>query len=402
MNRLTLAAALLLLPAFSFGASPDPKDLAISPTELSRARELVSKLASEVFEEREDAQEDLAKMGRLAMPALLEGLNSNPSPEVRFRCQSLIPKASQEDLQVRLATFLADTEGKYQHDLAGWNEFRKIAGGTAASRNAFAELLKDSTNRSLVLAVAGPPQELGSLVGARRMEIYQMRFPRTANAVRKEQTVPDVIALMFAESHVESKYIPRTINNTTIYNIAGLTAALTNGNETSNVYKSVFGRWVETRDDAISMYTAMTQATNLGLTKQAATVAAKLVQLKGGTITYRMYAAFAVAKNGSAEHLPALESVFADEASLVVGNRQVNGKLERISVQMRDMALVSALLLTKQKPEEYGFTEQYKNNPGMEFTYSNWRLADEKRDEAFGKWKAWREKNKDFGKVRKD
>lgn len=403
MRRLTLPVLLLLfLPLASFGESPDPKDLAIPPEELARARDLVNKLSSESFEEREDAQEELGKMGRLAMPALLEGLNSNPSPEVRFRCQALIPKAAQEDLQARLATFLADTEGKYQHDLTGWNEFKKIAGASSTSRSIFADLLKDNTNRGLVLAVAGPSNELGSLVGARKQELYQMRFPRTANTPRKDPTVSDVIALMFAESHVEAKFIPRVVNNTTIYTVAGLNAAVSDGTEKGNVYKSILGRWIETRDDAISMYTAMNQATTLGLTKQAGNVAAKLIQAKGGAATYRMYAAFAIAKNGAVEHLAALESAFNDDGALVVGNRVVNGVVERTSVQVKDMALAAALLLTKQKPEDFGFTQQYKNNPGMEFTYSNWRITDEKRKEAFDKWKAWREKNKDFGKVIKD
>ena len=47
-------------------ASPDPKDLAIPPQELSQARELVQQLGSEVYREREEAQAELAKMGRLA------------------------------------------------------------------------------------------------------------------------------------------------------------------------------------------------------------------------------------------------------------------------------------------------------------------------------------------------
>jgi hypothetical protein len=398
MHRLALSfAAALAVLAPAPAASPNPKDLAIPPAELARAKELVKKLASEEFEEREEAQETLEKMGRLAMPALLEGLNTNPSPEVRSRCLALVPKAAQEDLNARLETFLADTEGKYDHDLGGWNEFRKIAGNSSASRATFVELLKEPVNRSLVLAVGGSPQELGRLVAARKNEIYQMRFPRTANAPRKEQTVQDVLALMFAESHVAAKYVPRTVTTTTIYNVAGLTNAITGNEERGPIYKSIIGNWIETRDDAVSMYTAMNQATAFGLPKQGAAVAGKLVQMKNGTLIYRFYAAFAIARTGAKDQLPVLESVFDDETALNQV-RIVNNQQQALQLQMRDMALAAALLLTGQKAEEYGFIENYKNQAGMQFTYSNWRLPEEKRKEAFEKWKAWREKNKDFGK----
>ena len=403
MIRLTfLLAAIAFLAGSATAESPSPKELTISPTDLSRARELVNKFASEGFDEREDAQDELAKMGRLAMPALLDGLNANPSPEVRYRCQSLLPKAAQADLQARLATFLADTEGKFNHDLPGWNEFKKIAGTSPTSRTVFVELLKESPNRTLVLAIPGPPSELGSLVAARKQEMYQLRFARVnlpTPTPRKEQTIPDVIALMFAESHVASKYIPRTVPNVTVYNIAGLNVAVTDGSEKAATYKAIVGHWIETRDDALSMYTAMNQAAAMGLPKQGAVVAAKLLQLKGGAITYRFYAAFAIAKNGSKEHLSALESAFNDDAGLNQ-QRVVNGLVQQSQLQLRDMALAAAVLLTGQNAEDYGLVEQYKNQPGMQYMYSNWRLPEEKRKAAFEKWKDWRAKNPDFDKVK--
>src|SRR5436190_13092418 len=75
-------------------ASPDPKTLAVPDADLSKARQLVQQLGSEQFAERERAEETLAKMGRVARAALLEGANTDPSQEVRTRCQSLLPKAT--------------------------------------------------------------------------------------------------------------------------------------------------------------------------------------------------------------------------------------------------------------------------------------------------------------------
>ena len=72
MTRFVAALLLAVFASFADGASPDPKDLAIPPQELSKARELIKRLGSEVYREREEAHAELAKMGRLARPALVE------------------------------------------------------------------------------------------------------------------------------------------------------------------------------------------------------------------------------------------------------------------------------------------------------------------------------------------
>ena len=68
-------------------------------------------------------------MGRLARPALLDGVNLDPDPEVRLRCSTLLPKATTEEYQARLDAFMADTEAKYEHNLPGWHKLRATVRG---------------------------------------------------------------------------------------------------------------------------------------------------------------------------------------------------------------------------------------------------------------------------------
>src|SRR5439155_19187177 len=117
-----------LVAGGAWGSSPDPKDLAIPAAELGRARELVRRLGSDDPREREAAQAELARMGRLARPVLAEAAAADPSAEVRGRAARLLPRAEAEELQARLDTFRADTELAYQHDLPGWSQFRVAAG----------------------------------------------------------------------------------------------------------------------------------------------------------------------------------------------------------------------------------------------------------------------------------
>ena len=96
---------------------------------------------------------------------------------------------------------------------------------------------------------------------------------------------------------------------------------------------------------------------------------------------------------------PGVVRLFVALADLPHRNRDL--RIARGGNVREEMMLDLMAEMTGQNVEEYGFIEQYKNNPGMQYTYSNWRLPEEKRKEAFEKWKAWREKNPDFGKVTK-
>src|SRR3954462_3803141 len=109
MHRYPLALACLLgFASVSNAASPNPDDLAIPAEVQVKARALVRQLGSEDYPEREDAQEQLAKLGRSARPALFAGATTDPDPEIRFRCSQLLPNAAALDLKAKLDTFLAD------------------------------------------------------------------------------------------------------------------------------------------------------------------------------------------------------------------------------------------------------------------------------------------------------
>ena len=385
-------------------ASPNPNDLIVPPAEQARARELVRKLGSEVYDTREAAHGELAKMGRLAFPSLMEGINATPSSEAGFRCRELLPQACAADLQARIDTFLADTEGKYDHDLPGWNQFRKVTGNSKAARTAFTELLGEAENRDILLAVGGPANDLDTIVAARKQEIYNWRIGRIPGrpigagvgpvggpASRREPTVADVVTLLFAESQVPSKNVPRGIVALSIFTTPTVVAAISDGSEKGRVYKALAAHWIETREDPASLYQGMNFATTLGLNDQAIGAAAKLVANTGGATSYRLYAVMTLARLEAKQHLPVVEALLTDEtqpgARVVrfVGGQQVNHE-----AQVRDVALAAALLLTGQEPTDYGFTTQYGDSGPNKYNYMNWILAADRRAAAFEKWKAWR------------
>jgi hypothetical protein len=205
MNRPALAVLLVGLCATAgVAAPPNPKDLAIPPQELAKARELVKRLGSEVYQEREDAFAELAKMGRLARPALLDGVRSDPDPEVRSRCSRLLPKAGADDLKARIDTFLADTEEKHEHELPGLKQFRKQVGTDKAARDLFIEIIKNPHNRVLLKALDKSPAEAGRAIVDARIGLFLR-----AQEQRKPIPLTEVACIVFVESLISPNNIPR-------------------------------------------------------------------------------------------------------------------------------------------------------------------------------------------------
>ncbi len=424
MVRMLLACSLLLpLPVLAQAASPDPKSLIVSEEEQSRAEELVQQLGSAQFVEREKAEAELSQMGRLARAALLEGATADPDPEVRSRCATLLPRATSLDLRARLEVFLEDQDGKFEHDLPGWNQLLttirsewKILGHVvwvdrsleAAARGIFVDMVTTAPNRQIVMGAGGPMTELGLMASARRQELYSMKYPRavviggmvTQPTVRRDPSLPDIAALLFVESLVPSRFNPRTASISVLISASGFSTAARATDDKGKVYRAIAIAWLNSRTDPVELSQAMSVATTLGMPDQSCQIALRLLSTKGVQPSYRGNAAATLARLGNANHIPVLEGLLTDTAVVTTvrvnqPNKPVN-EWPSFELQTRDVALAVSVLLSGQKLEDYGYTDQFKANgaiTGAAYSYTRFYLTEETRKTAFEKWKAWREKN---------
>ena len=421
MFRLPIVIVLFIGHAGPAAAgSPDPKSLVIPSEELSHARELVQQLANEQYAEREKAEQELAKMGRLARPALVEAAHTDPRQEVRARCYGLLPRATALDIRAHLDVFLADTEGKYEHDLPGWNQFRstirgewklfgyEIAANRSLDRAAQASLpslISTHANRELLMAAGGPASELGSIAAARAQGLYSQRFPRTMvvngrvvrpSNVRHDPTTDDVAALLFAESLVPSKVSPRTSSITSLISASGFITAINTTGDRAKVYRALAASWIDSRQDPIEMYQIMSLASNLGLSEHGCRVGIRLLTTPGVIGAYRGMAATNLVRLGNKDHIPLLEKAFTDSTVAYTIRRSIVGKvneLETHDVQVKDMALAVAVILSGQSLDDYGFVDAFRANGGLSgknYTYSRFYIPDADRKKMHEKWKAWR------------
>jgi len=150
----------------------------------------------------------------------------------------------------------------------------------------------------------------------------------------------------------------------------------------------------------MDMYYATTIARTLGMNDAGCRVAVRLFENKGAVVSYRGMAATTLAQLGMKEHIPLLEKAMADNTVLTTIRKSVVREAKAVvevvaEIQIRDVALAVSLILSGQKPEDYGFVDQHRASgvTGGNFSYTRFYLTDEDRKVAFEKWKEWRGKN---------
>jgi len=413
MTRVMTLMLCGLWSATLLAASPDPKDLEIPPQELSKARELIRRLGSELYREREEAQAELSKMGRMARPVLLEAATGDPDPEVRFRCSRLLPKAGADDLKARLDTYLADTDGKFDHSLPGLKQFRKIVGSDKAARDLFVEIIKSPYNLELLQMLDKSPADAGRAISDRRMVMWSLISNRNFNGRMQppqQQQIPiaDIACLLFAESLIPSKEIPR--NNMWSY-ITGVmfvqqpnsAKAITEaGAPHGEPYKRIVSKWMETREDVMDL-NQLPYA--LGVTlksfKESLPLLRKIVTNEGVAGYAKGQALWYINQQRGKEEQGYLRSLLTNDTlvnTVWFGGNVPNQAPQQHQCLLRDVALAMLIMHTGQQMTDYGFkfppgmNQNMQNNGFANYAFAN----DEARAAAMVKYGFWRMKQ--YGK----
>lgn len=391
---LLVCAALSTAPAF--GASPDPKDLVVPPQELSKARELIRRLGSEVYREREDAQAELTKMGRLARGPLAETAAGDADPEVRQRCARLLPKANAADLLARIDTFLADAEGKFEHDLPGLKTFRTSVGANDKARALYVDILKSPHNMEMFAAMDRGHADGGRAISDRRSIMWNElqnrggQFGGGKPFVPKQPTLPDVAALLFAETIVPSEHIPKTaiwgwVNGAQFVQQTASMQALNGGTAAhAEAYKGIVAQWLITRVDPTELANLSYQLGNGGLRQfKESQLVLRRILLTDGVQGYAKGQALnsLLMNNRVKEELPLLRAILKNQVRLgdypgvlpgkkdpdeiiSMGNDMMvtqvwfgkpNGQAEMHSCLMKDVALAHLITAGGGNIKDYAF-----------------------------------------------
>lgn len=148
----SFVALLSAVPARSDNKEKTPQQIE------NLAKELVRKLGSRDFSEREAASQELAKLGLAALKAIDEG-RKNPDAEIMSRCESLYAEIRLLDLKRRIEELAADTDGRIANTLPLGATFEKICGKDTNARKFYFDLYMK--NRQLLDDAADNPKGTG-------------------------------------------------------------------------------------------------------------------------------------------------------------------------------------------------------------------------------------------------
>lgn len=345
MYRQGLALSLALLASGSWlagvqGASPKEH------TDVAQIQALIAQLGSPKFSARKAASEKLAQIGLPAFSALEEAAR-HTDREVRYRAEKVLAIVRQNDLERRLAEFLAASDTPSPASLPAWSRFQKAFGNTAASRELFVQMQRADSE---LLAAFDMDVRKGVEVLSQRTLTYQQA--QQAKALQNGLLVPlslgEITALLFVAGEEDVRLSSQTVMAVlTFCNQPGFREAMLK-TQTRELPSRLLGRVIQRSEDAAA-YQAMRLATEYDL-KEGLAPALKMLEVPNlKSRFYLQYALLLIVKYGDASHLPRIELLLDDKTQL--GTATQDGV--RREIQIRDSALAAGVLLTKQEIKDY-------------------------------------------------
>lgn len=382
-----LALIGLASPAQTAAAPADPsasKATAVADA-ASIGREvalLVKQLGDEEYVVRETAAEKLTKIGLPARAALEVG-SKDADREIRYRCERILALVRQTDFAQRLEAFSTDRDSDNDHGLPGWRRFRKLLGDDVASRALFVEMIK--ADPETLAEVERDPKAVGETLVQRLMQLQQTTLYQA-----NQLPLGNIAALLFISIDDDVRLptqgvqmMSSVLQQQSFHNVM-------QGGSRREILAKMLGLWIKRSDDFNlnqAMYLAMVHNIPEGLN-----LAERVLKKQGrNTLLAQPYirqqAILAAARLGSAEHMPLIEP-FLDDKSVVFAKQQ-NFFNE---TQLRDVALASLVLLSKQNLKDYGFEKAQLNPSTVLAVHTLGFETEEKRTAALKKWQEFRAK----------
>jgi hypothetical protein len=347
----------------------------------THVRSLVRQLGAESYDEREQAFQELSRLGRHAEKALQEGLKDSDREVVR-RCQELLSLATRTDMEIALDQFLQNKDDKVLLKLPAWPTFKKVVGETPETRALFVQIC--CSQGPLMELAEKNPADAAVKFGERTQQLQQTLFQPFG--ARGTVSSAEVLALLYLATNPKLN-----INQQALYQLTSLfhqpepRQLFTN----DSAARKLLASFVMNRNDVAMMHQNLFLVQNFNL-KECLDWALTLATAKDQQPYVRATALTVVGKMGGKEHIAKLEPLLSDSTQL----GQIQFNTTRINTQVRDVALAMSVLLSGQDIMSYDFPylkviqAQIQQNP-QAFLYSYHYLGfsdDAGRNAAMKKW----------------
>ena len=352
--------------------------------------ELISKLGSNEFAEREYAAKRLVEIGMPGVEKLRE-LKTAADSEVRFAATRIVKQIVREDFENRIDAFLAASENDDRDfGLPGWDVYSSQVGTSKNARELFAGMQR--AHPRLMLS-------LDSDVSSINAELRGLMSELVSNANRYSDTPVESYAACFmlataGEIKGEKIELPHNADNSlaTLFRNQVVANQLREG-KYNEILKKFLVRWIEKESTSISEdYYRLNIADTHGLTEAVPLALKMMADRDSPQHYYRQYAIWYLVKNTGTKHRKQIEELLDDKNVLRETKKPINGEDVEFIVQLRDVALASLVYMYKQPYEDFGF-EMAPPNMTTPLSYSQAGFRDDQsRLKATKKWEAFKQK----------
>jgi hypothetical protein len=346
--------------------------------------ELIRQLGDTSFATRDAATKALLREGLAAKPALMQALK-NPDLEIRLRAHQLLVLVMQQEFEMRMAAFVADVNGKLEHDLPSWKLYQKEVGSDRAARELFVEMLKAES--SLLEACEASDRRIDQLLATR---IQSLQGIGVVGFQQQQQVTPATLAtLLFLATSMQ----PSQNNSLVVSQMYSLLSqpmakqSITTGAR-SGMMTKLLETWIVRGTDATTAYYGLLLSLNYDLKDASLNAGRNLLKQNSPQSSSLQYAAIAIGRFGGKEDVPLLEKHLTNTT---VCHTWHNPKFkDLIKIEIRDIVLAMLVRLTGQSHKDYGYDLLLENPTTLYHIYTFGFPEPAQRDKALAKWEAWK------------
>ena len=351
-SRICLATRLLVSLVFFSSLNVFAQE---SPAPESPGHLLVQQLADASFTKREQAQQELLKLGPMAQQALERGLG-HPDAEVRRSCRRLLADVLEEKYRRELKAFIENPEAPAGQMLPAWKRFQERTGNDPEARSLFVKM--QQAERGLLASLDAGDEAAAEALDTRFRQVYSRTYSRVANQ-RKAPSLGTLAALLFVCGDPQLE-LPSTItDNSYWHNLlqqASLQQAL-GKNPANRSLRIMLGDWIAKPTSTRSLYNKLRLSLQHEIPAGLQLAMSTLQDAKNLSGSYQAYCVNVIAMMGGKNYSRSLNELLTNQT---VCSRRIltkNGKKVELTVEIRDVALAWLLFLYEQDHKQYGMLQ---------------------------------------------
>jgi len=347
----------------------------------ANANLLLRRLGHPEFTTRVDAERSLMQLGDMAIPALLEGIDSE-AIEVRLRSQRILDQLQQISLAGNLEQLIENPWSIPNVFAPGWDLFFDCCGDGPDARRLYSEMLKQEPELLLSLLKS---------VDARNIEFDKRCGDLRAfyNGRSRQQVHPATVAtLLLLAADDETQPSTNSLSALNSLLVDRQFRQAVQASPAGPALRSLISQWLlhhRNNNPLIRLDHAARYGLDAGLG-----AAREVIRNPGQSRNRLQHAIYFMALHGGNSVIAELEELLKDHTVLWPQRQPA----DKAKLQARDVALLALLHVTGQSIEEYGFDEIPR--PNSDYLYSantGGFHSNEHREIAHEKWRTWRAKN---------